>query len=494
MTSSPYKSKVLNFVATKYRQILTRSHRAFSHLKFAATNTVQLLLYPTYVLLQTSRLGLKQLRQTRTSINKIPQLKEKVNKKISKNHLTTDKPIQETSVISTEADPRLLEPSSNRKPLVKMQWEDFSGLEIAENNKVSDISTRVKQENPLILETTKIEKKPLLQLQPCVELVPICGVLGGVWQIMAWVQTSKIALWFNLFDESKIVLGQNEPKQENNKLLIKYQSQPLLSSSNLTFSEFIHNLGKKYLYPITRGLGLNGLLPPFNIEEEWQLESCLETELDQENQKKSLATQDETPIIASLILPDEPETFQIATSLTTKPLIKPASIEKLGKEKNSPLDQNLSEQTILTSNNPAKKEAIAFKEVLREIDGLNEVKSQNSEVRNCFCSSDLSNPPNQVISQIGETSDCRRTLRNPAYDNKVAVNNSIKSSKISVQTYNSESRPKDQANCLEVESVSVGYVKHPLEIILGWVDVIMTWLEKIFVQVWQLSQQKLKNF
>ena len=71
---------------------------------------------------------------------------------------------------------------------------------------------------------------------------------------------------------------------------------------------------------------------------------------------------------------------------------------------------------------------------------------------------------------------------------------SINSTKVSVQTYKLESRPKDQPNYLEVESVPVGYVKHPLEIILGLVDVIMSWVEKIFVQMWQWCQQKLRIF
>ncbi|MGD1715393.1 hypothetical protein [Hydrocoleum sp. CS-953] len=445
MTSSPYQSKVLNFVATKYRQILNRSDATWRHLKFAATNTVQLLLYPIYVLLQTSRLTLKQLRQT--TITNIPQITEKVNKKVSKkvskNHQTPDKPIQERLLISTQADPKLLEPSSPR-----MQWEDFSGLEIVKNHKVSDISTKIKQKNPLILQTAKIEKNVRLQLQPCAELVPIFGHLGGIWHIMAWVQTSKIALWFNLFEESNIALDQNKPKHDNRNFT-SYQSQPLLSSSNLTVSEFIHNLGKQYLYPITRGLGLNGLLLPFNIEEEWELESLLEAELGQENQQKPLATQHKTPTVASLVSPCQPGTFQLATSLTTKPVINPGAVEKLGKEKNCPLHQDFSQEKISNSHNSPKKEAIAFKEVFRDIDG-------------------------HTIEQ--------------------EINYSINSTKISVQTYNSQSRPKHQANWLEVESVSVGYVKHPLQIILEWVDVIMTWLEKLVAQVWQLCQQKLKNF
>ena len=441
MTSSPYKSKVLNFVVAKYRQILTQRDRAFRHLKLTATNTAQLLLYPIYVLLQTSRIALKQLQQT--TKNELPQTKEKVNK----NNQTTDKPIQEVSVIPTQVNPKLYDPP-NPQLMVKMPGQVFSELEIVDNYKASEISTKVKQDNPPILEIGKTKEKPLLLLQPCAELVPSFGLLGGVWQIMAWVQTSKIALWFNLFDESNIVLEQNEQK-DNNRGLAAHQSQPLLSSSNLTFGGFIYDLAKHYLYPITRGLGLNGLLPPFKTEEEWEFESFKEPELDQENQQSSLVTQDETPIVASLISSFEPETFQIATSLTTKPLINPGSIEKLGKEKNLPLHEHPYYGKTSTSNNSPKKEAIIFQEVLRKIDG-------------------------------------HRTEQD--------MDISINSTKVSVQTYKLESRPKDQPNYLEVESVPVGYVKHPLEIILGLVDVIMTWVEKIFVQMWQWCQQKLKIF
>ena len=444
MTSSPYKSKVLNFVVAKYNQILTRSDRTLCHLKFIATITVQLLLYPIYVLLQTSRVALKKLQQTTKSY--LPEIKEKVNK----NYQTNDKSIEEVSVFSRPVDSRLLYPLNPNKTLVKKQGKVTSRLEILNNYKVSDILTRAKQENPLILDTGKIEEKPLLQLQiqPCAELVPTFGVLGGVWQLMAWVQTSEIALWFNFFDESNIVLQQNELK-DNNRSLNSYHNQVLLSNSNITFGEFINNLAKHYLYPITKGLGLNGLLLPLRREGECEVESLLETEIDPENQKHLLATQDGTPIVASLISPFEQGIFQIATSSTTKPLMNPEDVEKPGKKKSFPLHKHLCYEIISSPNDYLKQEAIASKEALREIDGH---RVENED------------------------------------------NYSINSNKISVKTYNSESKPKEKLNCLEVESVSVGYIKHPLEVILGWVDVIMTWVEKIFVQAWQLCQQKLKNF
>lgn len=60
-------------------------------------------------------------------------------------------------------------------------------------------------------------------------------------------------------------------------------------------------------------------------------------------------------------------------------------------------------------------------------------------------------------------------------------NYSINSNKIFVKIYNLESKFKEKLNCLEVELVLVGYIKYFLEVILGWVDVIMIWVEKIFV-------------
>lgn len=437
MTSSPYKSKVLNFISAKYRQILTQSDRVFSQLKFAATNTVQLLLYPMYVLVQGSRLAAKQLREK--VVFSLPHNIEKVKNKTIKNNQIIDQQIQEVEVLLGEAN--LASPSI---PLYSIQSKVFSELEIGEASLISDILTKGKQEYPGKSETAKIERKMLLQLQPCAELVPMFGPLGVVWQIMAWVETSKISLCFNLFEERNIVLEENQLKQQGSCL---YQSQRLLSSANLTFAEFINNLAKQYLYPITRSLGLNGLLPPFQIEtEELEIDSVLEAELDQGKQQKPAGT------IESIVLPyqSETETFQVATSLNlaNTTLIRPRQ-EKLDNEKNFPLNKP-SQKTILNSHNSVKKEPSRFKETLTKVSG---------------------------------------------HQTKLDIENTMKPAQIAIQTYCSENRPKHQPNWLEVESVSIGYVKHPLEIILSWVDVMMTWVEKVVAQVWQWSQQqKSKNF
>ncbi|NEQ74150.1 MAG: hypothetical protein F6K23_14545 [Okeania sp. SIO2C9] len=403
MTSSPYKSRILNFISEKYRQILDQSDHALNQIKIATTNTIQLLLYPIYVLLQTSRLAVKQLEKNRTV--EIPQIKNKVNNQNTKNHQNTNQPIHQASLttIQTATTPASqLSLNTSTSSLIKPQSKLFPRLDIklenqdilADNHQKPELLTKEQQKQQLIL-TAYLENKTQLQLQPCAEITPNSRYMGMFWQIMAWVQTSKIALWFNLFEELKLPLEKNELIQQKKH----YQTLPLLSSSNLTFHNFISNVAKNYLHPITRNLGLNGLLPPFNIEE-LPFESLLEVK------------QEEDQV------------------------------------------QNSSQKTIFTSNNSANIETIRFRENRgRSIKALTKTNEQN-------------------FSQT------------------------TKNAKVSIQYYSREdSRPdyQQEQDCLEVASVSIGYIKHPLEEILAWVDVVMTWIEKVFAQVWQWSQKKLKN-
>ncbi|MDY7006281.1 MAG: hypothetical protein SWX82_20755 [Cyanobacteriota bacterium] len=405
MTSSPYKSKVLNFVSEKYRQILDQSDRALSQIKSATTNTIQLLLYPIYVLLQTSRLTVKKLGKK--AEKDLPEITNKVNNQTTKNYQNANQSIQQASLktkqtVTPEAAKLSINTSSTS--LIKPQSKLFPGLDIksknqdilAENHQKSELLTKDQQKQPLIL-TAYLENKTPLQLQPCAEIVPNSRYMSIFWQIMAWVQTSKIALWFNLFEELNLALEKNELIQQKKH----YQTLPLLSSSNLTFRDFINNIAKHYLHPITRSLGLNDLLPPINPIniEELPFDSLLEVKIEEDQTK------------------------------------------------------NPSQNIIFISNNSAQIETIRCQENRdRNIKALTKANEQN-------------------------------------------LSHTIKNTKTSTQGYIIESRPDNQQeqDYLEVASVSMGYIKHPLEEILGWVDVVMTWIEKVLAQIWQWSQKKLKN-
>lgn len=431
MTSGPYKSKTLNFISEKHRQILDRGDRAFRHLKVAASNTVQLLLYPMYVLLQASRLAVKQIQQK--VVKHIPQFQGKVKKK-AQNNQTADKSIQqileaapETSVAqvcnigATKAKedeqpspPNIQQPkissisTSQTAPQSKfvsfLKWEEKSNstpdirlenknlILVGKDCQKMDNLTSAKQQQlqqRLIQETTNIDQKAQLQLKPSAELAPNFRPIGKFWEVMAWVQTSKIALWFNLFGEVNLLSPTNELHQPPFGSL--GQTPPLLPSSNFTFRDFIHNSAKQYLYPLTTGLGLNGLLPPFDVEK-LPLDYILEEELGQELEQMRSQS------VASTVSLYQPKTSESRIDLCEAPI-------------------NLA---------------------------------------------------------------------------KISTNKT--SSEISPQAQTANPKPKHQPNWLEVKSISIGYIKHPLEEILAWVDMIMSWLEIAIVRIGQWAQKQWQNF
>ena len=55
-------------------------------------------------------------------------------------------------------------------------------------------------------------------------------------------------------------------------------------------------------------------------------------------------------------------------------------------------------------------------------------------------------------------------------------------------TYSSspDTQLETASDLLETEATTVGYVKHPLERILGILDYIIVWLEETFLKIWQL--------
>ncbi|MBD1936533.1 hypothetical protein [Microcoleus sp. FACHB-68] len=46
---------------------------------------------------------------------------------------------------------------------------------------------------------------------------------------------------------------------------------------------------------------------------------------------------------------------------------------------------------------------------------------------------------------------------------------------------------------IETHATSVGYVKHPLELLLEWLDRAMLWLEELAIQIWKWWQQRRQN-
>ncbi|HEY9852151.1 MAG TPA: hypothetical protein V6D28_21940 [Leptolyngbyaceae cyanobacterium] len=92
----------------------------------------------------------------------------------------------------------------------------------------------------------------------------------------------------------------------------------------------------------------------------------------------------------------------------------------------------------------------------------------------------------------GLTSD-RKSDRSPSPNyNSTSITPNKKNSPSS---YQSQSLPNEdldddaESDWIEIQAKPVGYVKHPLEQILEWLDLAMLWLEELLLKVWQQFKQ-----
>ncbi|MGK7904258.1 MAG: hypothetical protein AB4352_23165 [Hormoscilla sp.] len=72
----PYQSRLLNLLVPQYRRLVEKGDRAIRQMKVAASWAAQVVIYPVYLLLQTTRVAFRQLGQAVKS--QIPQLQATV--------------------------------------------------------------------------------------------------------------------------------------------------------------------------------------------------------------------------------------------------------------------------------------------------------------------------------------------------------------------------------------------------------------------------------
>lgn len=71
----PYKSRLLNFISKQSRQVADNCDRTWRQVQSATLNATQILLYPAYLLVQSSRMLARQLRESSQKLD-LPELQE----------------------------------------------------------------------------------------------------------------------------------------------------------------------------------------------------------------------------------------------------------------------------------------------------------------------------------------------------------------------------------------------------------------------------------
>ncbi|MBC6422800.1 MAG: hypothetical protein GDA43_04840 [Hormoscilla sp. SP5CHS1] len=116
--NGPYQSRLLNLLVPQYRWLVEKGARAIRQMKVAVSWAAQVVIYPVYLLLQTTRLAFRQLGQAVKS--QLPQLREEAP--------DVDRPIQEVLLaVLPEEGELVLTPDvvglQSPKPNVPQHWD-----------------------------------------------------------------------------------------------------------------------------------------------------------------------------------------------------------------------------------------------------------------------------------------------------------------------------------------------------------------------------------
>ena len=538
--SSPYKSKLFNFMNRQSLGLRDHLNRIVRHLKVTAEWGTQILIYPLYLFVQAGRTVRRRFGQTIGQIF-LP------SEEISSLPFNSDRPL---NTVLQEIGPWLASSEFLLKEQVTQTATDSSDLTrkftiqgiasvldscylvlVRSNNQTVDILSPSKQkvlQKLIQLETanywyerrfklTQSRKPPGLISSFSTNHQNVLPPVRWFWQGMRWMQTSPVATRLNLFGESLLkVKTEYQPvssvvKQPSN-LNAEYLKGVIQKIKNYSYRSY----KSKQLSPkISQSLdvrsgsrlkGSSSLQKRSKLSQKYFFRSIVKQikKLGQKLQKRtnqSLREEMDNPFqIKMLIFTAIDHFFAEHTSnlrLETKQSIKTTKSclldtnsylpkaeltnERIDdtwlswdniyvEETNSNLPHKLSTSPMFfpQASEAQTKSVNFFKKYLK-----GPLKQQNKQKLN-----NQVEPTAMSVSKVEIKQDLIRQVSQPSFAFKKAK-------------YQDNSR-EIGTNWIETEAKSTGYVKHPLEDILEWLDLTISWLEKLGWKLWKSLRKLIK--
>lgn len=615
----PYQSRLLNFISKQSRQVADNCDRTWRQIKQGTLTATQILLYPAYLLVQSSRMLGRQLRESGKTVD-LPELQEfegdensdlpqnwfgEVSEEssiaqilyLAENLLNSSQTVTTLTNFPLLANPAislsgqtakhqttsLLEHSlanTQLKPQLKVEGiASFIPARtlvlIGHENQILDILTPEQQEllegritwevangGPERREIAQKELKFNLDLESAAKKSQLPPV-RRFWELMVWLQKSPVALKRNQFGESifavkkaidrNLILVQKaiapidpakipQPSiaasssidQNTLKLETHFNSKLDRSPIPLSFVTLLDraaiNLEEFTLPPSAKTTAeptpqfkvkIDTSVPETNLDlsareilEKYarNIEQMIWSSVDQllgketaasNNTEKSVAiqyylkqrqSQEDTENIPEVDRPwlnwqdlfgeaapqqliagsSEPEEAQVS------PKVKPKIEQLTGSTavSISPYPQAIHrmlgqlKQSLLTKSSPSQPQPAANSAITQE---------------NSSALAAASTPGRAPETQV------------PKYTNPNTAQNSQSPAAIApqasrytaVQPKTQNSGPPPESEYLETKAESMGYIKHPLEQVLEWLDVLMLRLENIAEQLWNWAKSNL---
>ncbi|WP_424100150.1 hypothetical protein [Moorena producens] len=415
---------------------------------------------------------------------------------------------------------------------------------------------------------------------------PIFPPIRVFWRLMAWVQTSPVAIAINLFGESRIIsatrtlraravskgqsatsnhrqlkpkpfqLSPSSPIQDlltflDNKLL-ELESHQLVPGSEVVV-KLMQGLQKPFIKPnssekVTAGSDTNRL----------KVLSLISAAIDYFFGRKpsnftlsGSSEQSEIPSGSGEGLPGAnsndlyPEVHQLSedNSAPLSPSLKPSTStpsrsksdesdpwlsynDLWGNPDGSDHSQNLSSSTSNSGNQaelpvanlqsrhqlpegfnskiPVKSEKYIwtlFKRYLNLLKApgkliISRNKSSNvqpkpSITQNTNSKTEKSPDLSQIQSNLGKNTPKKSKHQLLAVVNSGSnkVNGSKGEENSAIANYRNDSDVEPDQDCIDTKATPEGYIKHPLERVLEWLDITMLWIEELVVKIWRLLQR-----
>ena len=466
--SGPYKSRFFNFISEATQKFTDQGSRSWRYFKFATDIALQTALYPIYFILQTVRVTTQKLG---TAIKQhLPQL----NSGVKSQPPNVDTPIIHIlNTVTTETAPPnpactggfensiISQPAAGEIQGVASQIDSQTLVLVQKDNQILDSLTVEQQyqlQQRIILEVADYgycyrnssqHPKPFQpQLQPFSHPIHVLSPIRGFWQVLCWVQTSPVAVKINCFGESNFVESVAFPQPSPTFIhtldaaIAQVEDYSIIPLSQATHSlvQQSQTLRKtviqtwQYPHLSVKSASSSSLEPGFD-QYFYQVQSLILAAID-------YFFKDHQQTINSEHIPEEYSEV-ISASKSSSSLEDPWS--------------NIDSRT----NNILSK--------------LKKPKTQNNPIENNRIFQKLQSslnrfPPPTSPENIGLIPTISP---NPLTKTQKCVKESKKTAKAT-----------DSPDWLEAQVTSTGYIKHPLEKILGWLDQIMVKVEVAIAKTW----------
>ncbi|QHG17787.1 hypothetical protein [Nostoc sp. ATCC 53789] len=539
-SSGRYQSRLFNFVHQQSRRVTEQWEHTFRHLQVATKWGVEVLLYPVYLLLQSSESSGKTLQ------TKEPQTRLKLQPNdtdFQPEIPNADSPIQQVLeavnyVLSDEAVSRPTKTSETFNPLALLEIFRLNFVDKNSTNNVSYIESSSIRENKAEIINLQLDN-PLKQHLPAVQGIAtnlmnrslvLVTTENEILDILTPQQQAKLEDRIinevaNYWQSWRLIIAKKETEllPQIDRLLAK------LTDGNTTkipalaegISKDLLNTERllAFLDIAVAKLESNALVPV--QERSQEIVQVAQTQLNIFLYgKEQLAARGE---IATTTDGLETHTLNIHALIEAalnyffgvgnrKTLDSTTSDEQLpSKLFSSRFRKALAKSPMLENQDLAVDPWLTWNDLFGETETVAEKSVQSSQVQNPALAASLSvghfPQKNLTVKQpkIGSGLVQRKqATSNLASSQKISgkvssakqiqahtslTKREIRKGEILQEQFHQSSQIEAQPDWIETKATSTGYEKHPLEQLLEWVDYAMLWLEERFVKIFQSLRQ-----